>query len=171
MILALSANSFAITSINKKKGLSSSVLDRAPVPRVSSSCSSSVGGMTAEAEAPATKKKMGLVELYSQALATNPWTTKIVSSTVISATGDIINQCFLTKNAVFDWRRLVVFAAAGGLYFGPIINVWFDYLSKIKYPAAFGKAKVALAMLAIDQTAGAVVINAGFFMLLPIVSF
>jgi hypothetical protein len=63
----------------------------------------------------------------------------------------------------FDFRRLLVFTAVCGLYFGPVVNAWFSFLTKIPFPAQLSDTSKVMAMVAIDQTVGAVIVTSGFF--------
>lgn len=63
----------------------------------------------------------------------------------------------------FNPRRLAVFTTVAALYIAPAINTWFTYLNNIAALGGMSKLNKALVMMLIDQTAGAVIINGGFF--------
>lgn len=115
-----------------------------------------------------------LVQKYNLALSNNPYTTKIISSAIVSGLGDILIQyltAYQAKTALkLDFRRLSVFMTVGGLYIAPVIHLWFNYLEFLPLPANLGKWTKSLIMIAADQTFGAVVITAGFFYAFELVS-
>jgi hypothetical protein len=103
---------------------------------------------------------------YSELLEKHPYRTKVISSGIIGALGDILIQLWKIKqNSLykFDYRRLLVFSTVAGLYIAPVINVWFNWLNKFPIPKSFNNVGKALVMMVLDQTIGAVVVTTGFF--------
>lgn len=107
-----------------------------------------------------------LLQMYEKVLVASPWTTKIISSAVIGGLGDVLIQWVENKKkgtTGFDLRRFAVFTSVAGLYIAPSINMWFTYLNNIKRFDSQSNFWKAMYMMIIDQTAGAVIINGGFF--------
>ena len=102
---------------------------------------------------------------YSNCLTTRPYVTKIVSSAIVGGLGDLLIQYLNGGNSLlsFNLRRWIVFTSVAGFYIAPSIHLWFDWLAGLPLPASFNGFKVALVQMLLDQTIGAVVINAGFF--------
>jgi hypothetical protein len=114
-----------------------------------------------------------LLEAYNAKLEANPWTTKIVTSGIISAIGDLVVQLINIKreSAMFDIRRFIIFTCMGGFYIAPIITWWMTWVDSLPYPAALSntRTKKSLSMLFLDQTLGSVVVNVGFLAVLEMV--
>lgn len=105
----------------------------------------------------------GLSE-YNKLLETNPTTTKIVTSGVIGALGDLFSQVLEGKyknEKSVDFRRLLIFTLSAALYFAPVIGAWFTFLNNVPIPG--GDGAKALGMLLIDQTAGALSVIGTYF--------
>lgn len=115
-----------------------------------------------------------IVESYSRNLEKRMWVTKITSSGVIAALGDIMMQRYLMKSVggTFDIRRTIIFTIMGAFYIAPIIHAWFEWLNSLTFPTFLSdtKTKKVLSMLVIDQTLGAVLVNMGFFFGFELVS-
>lgn len=114
------------------------------------------------------KKMNGLLDSYSNSLEKHPYLVKIISSAVIGGLGDILIQFYQSKisNAItftFDLRRFIVFTTVAGFYIAPVINLWFNWLARLPVPTKWNNVAKAAYMMLIDQTAGAVLINMGFF--------
>ena len=95
--------------------------------------------------------------VYNSLLEERPLLTKMVTTAIIGAMGDILIQLVKSKSnaeLLFDVKRTVIFAAVGGLYCAPFLHQWFNILNKIQFPKTWGKLKKALAMVAIDTTLG-----------------
>jgi len=112
-----------------------------------------------------------LLESYSELLKKHPYPTKILSSAFVGGTGDVLIQLFQQRNArkknsnaaPFDFRRLAVFATVAGLYIAPVIHLWFGFLNELPFKADMSNQAKAGIMMLLDQTFGAVIVNAGFF--------
>lgn len=106
-----------------------------------------------------------LLDAYSDKLVRFPYATKIISSAVVGGAGDLLIQLLNQKKGlgIFNFRRWLVFTAVSGFYIAPAIHLWFNYLGYLVLPASLGKFGVAFVQMLLDQTFGAVVINAGFF--------
>ena len=106
-----------------------------------------------------------LLASYSDKLIRFPFATKIISSALVGGVGDLLIQLLNQKKGLgaFNFRRWLVFTAVAGFYIAPAIHLWFNYLGYLVLPASLGKFGVAFVQMALDQTFGAVIINAGFF--------
>lgn len=104
-----------------------------------------------------------LLDSYSHQLERHPYRTKILSSAFVGGLGDFLIQTIQTESGVIDMRRWLVFTTVAGLCVAPAIHLWFNWLASLPYPSKYGKDRVALIQLFIDQTLGAVIINGGFF--------
>jgi hypothetical protein len=111
-----------------------------------------------------------LFHSYNQNLLNHPYITKVISSAVVGGLGDLLMQLWVPyiqgKSVIqLDLRRLTVFATVSGLYFAPVIHVWFNWLNSLQsyLPENASNAKRALMMISIDQTVGNVLVNGGFF--------
>lgn len=104
-----------------------------------------------------------LLGWYTYQLEKRPTTTKVVTSGIIAAVGDILSQVLLNPGAVLDFRRVAVFGTIGALYFAPVIDAWFTFLGKLPIPRNWSDTARAAAMTLVDQTVGAVIITSGFF--------
>jgi hypothetical protein len=114
------------------------------------------------------------LELYSTQLESRPYTTTIISSAVIGGFGDLLTQ-FMgimqdpVKN-LLDFRRIIVFSIVAGCA-APIVYIWFNTLNKLTLPRALNSNFArALAMVLVDQTLFAPLINAVFFFVFELVS-
>lgn len=63
----------------------------------------------------------------------------------------------------FDFRRLAVFTSVASLYIAPAIHNWFNWIHHLPIPDTVGRIGKAGLQMLVDQTAGAVIINMGFF--------
>lgn len=112
-----------------------------------------------------------LLEGYTELLIKHPYATKILSSAAVGGTGDFIIQIINGKkssstNNIFqlvDFRRWIVFTTVAGLYIAPSLHLWFNYLGYLQFPKDFSKFQIAFIQMILDQTFGALIINAGFF--------
>lgn len=115
----------------------------------------------------------GVFKWYNDKLEKHPMLTKVVSSGVIGGLSDVLIQTLNARKgklASFDFRRTAVFSAVCAFYFAPVINTWFNMLSKIPFPARISDTSKVLGMVAIDQTVGNAIVTAGFFYAFEIVS-
>jgi hypothetical protein len=109
---------------------------------------------------------MGLLDKYNNLLETHMMPTKIVTSAMINGLGDMMCQLLngaLKDGKEFDFRRLFIFSLVGGLYFGPVIHYWFEFLNNISPFLPANKAVRAGVQLILDQTVGAVAVIGTFF--------
>ena len=88
--------------------------------------------------------------------------TKMLTSGIIGALGDVILQSMIERRRRFDTRRLLVFVLVNVFYIGPVTHFWFKLLEMItaRVKSKFMKATV---QVVVDQTIGAFVITGGFF--------
>lgn len=119
---------------------------------------------------------------YNRQLLLNPMRTKMLSSAIIAALGDIILQLatYVSQNYYdmgaglggfrYDSLRTLSFFLISGLYGAPVTHYWFDYLNNLPFLQRYSKQTKALTMTLIDQTVGAIAVTSGFFFLYEIVS-
>jgi hypothetical protein len=106
-----------------------------------------------------------LLRSYSQLLDEHPYLVKMISSGIIAGIGDLLVQRIQGKETgkAFDIRRWMVFTSVAAFYVAPVIHLWFNWLNNLQFIDGMNNAAKALIMTGIDQTAGAVLVNAGFF--------
>ncbi|RYG65866.1 hypothetical protein EON64_11030 [archaeon] len=116
-----------------------------------------------------------LVRSYNSALSKHAHPTKMITSAVVAGLGDLLIQLLNHKlhgarKVAVDLRRLFVFMAVAGFYMAPATHWWFNFLDRM--PVLRGKSRWAqsLIMIAVDQTAGALLITSGFFFAFELVS-
>ncbi|CAM9660380.1 unnamed protein product, partial [Chrysoparadoxa australica] len=101
---------------------------------------------------------------HCRSLSLRPIATKCVTSGLISCIGDVLSQMLAASGATpfrLDIKRTTMYSMMGTFYFPFILHFWFSKLqSKL--------AKVAL-QISLDQTAGAALVNAGFFAVYTVV--
>lgn len=106
------------------------------------------------------------INAYNNQLTKNPNRTKIITSGIVGGLGDVLIQLLNIKMKEdvnsFDYRRLAVFSTVSALYIAPAIGAWFNWLNSLPYPANFNHLAKTLAMLLLDQTLGAVIVNIGY---------
>uniref|UniRef100_A0A7S3Y660 Uncharacterized protein n=1 Tax=Heterosigma akashiwo TaxID=2829 RepID=A0A7S3Y660_HETAK len=114
---------------------------------------------------------------YNELLVTHGAATRMTTSGVISALGDFLCQYLVAVKAgnpfSLDVRRFLVFGFMGAFYFGTVIHAWFtrlDAFASKRFPNKEDHFKKSVAMICIDQTCGAVSVNAGFMLLFPLVN-
>ena len=83
---------------------------------------------------------------YLRLLEQKPLTTKVVTSGVIAAVGDVLCQSWFEGHV--DGRRLAIFSFLGAALVGPTLHVWYGVLNRL-LPAA-GTAG-AFQRMAVDQ--------------------
>lgn len=109
----------------------------------------------------------GVFNRYNGILEKYPLSTKIVTSGVLGGLSDVLVQTMshrtIDKPFQLDLHRVAVFTAVCGLYFAPVVNAWFTFLARLPFPAQLSDTAKVLAMLVVDQTVGAVIVNGGFF--------
>lgn len=98
---------------------------------------------------------------YNALLEKHPAMTKVITSGVIGGLGDIVSQKISGTDKSLDIRRLVMFTIAAAFYFAPVIGAWFSLLNSISVPG--NAAAKAIAMIAVDQTFGAVSVIGTYF--------
>lgn len=67
---------------------------------------------------------------YAAKLDTHPWATKMISSGLISGSGDLLCQ-YLNKDnqrKSFDWVRTLRFTILGSFLVAPVVHVWYNLL-------------------------------------------
>lgn len=112
----------------------------------------------------------GGLDKYNSMLEANPMTTRIVTSGVIGALGDLFSQNLESKGKNkkdIDFRRLFIFTISAAFYFAPVIGAWFSFLNTLSFPG--GEGSKALGMLLVDQTAGAVSVIGTYFFFYEII--
>lgn len=112
-----------------------------------------------------TSKLDKMLGWYNYQLEKRPAVTKILSSGVIGAVGDILSQLLVQRKtaSLLDWRSVAVFATVCGLYFAPVLDVWFAFLGRVSFPKSWSDTGRAAAMTVVDQTVGAALVTSGFF--------
>ena len=80
------------------------------------------------------------LQWYTQKLDSHPIATKVITSGLISGSGDLLCQYLSTKkdneiiedekqhNNSYDWRRTINFTILGGALVAPTVHVWYGYL-------------------------------------------
>ena len=66
---------------------------------------------------------------YSDLLEAYPLPTKVVTSGVISFSGDLISQSVISGEN-FDFPRCVRYTTAGALLVGPVLHFWYAFLNR-----------------------------------------
>jgi hypothetical protein len=97
---------------------------------------------------------------------------------IIGSIGDTLIQKYEAKKKVekgevapkYDYRRLLVFCTVAAIYSAPVVHLWFGYINELPYPLAWGKNGRVLAMIFLDQSIGAIVLNTGFYFTFEAVS-
>lgn len=133
-------------------------------------------------------EKKGLLNAYLRVLDKRPLPTKIVTSGIICAIGDVMAQAlsFATGEAgpftlgsfarALEFQRLIIYGVLGALWMAPVVHYWFDALEDLtkgnKGPTTTfrGKMGKALKMVALDQSIGAPLVNSGFMFFFTLVT-
>jgi len=79
------------------------------------------------------------LQWYTQMLDTHPIATKVITSGLISGSGDLLCQYLSSTenneiedekqhNNSYDWRRTINFTILGGALVAPTVHVWYGYL-------------------------------------------
>ena len=76
------------------------------------------------------------LQWYTQMLDSHPIATKVITSGLISGSGDLLCQYFSSKKKIdekhynnsYDWRRTINFTILGGALVAPIVHLWYGYL-------------------------------------------
>ncbi len=125
----------------------------------------------------AISKMSTLAYNYSRYLDTHPLTTKALTATALAAVGDILCQAYEisdenSKKMAFDFKRTVVFASVAAVYGTPVQHYWFNFLHGLKLPELLAKNQYvkAVALMLVDQTVGAPIATAGFYVVFEMVS-
>lgn len=87
---------------------------------------------------------------YLKQLDVRPMTTKMWTSGVLNAFGDVTSQCFIEKDSPFDYKRLAIFSFLGVALVGPVLHCWYGVLSRIFTTPG---ARSAFGSLGLDQFA------------------
>ena len=103
------------------------------------------------------------VEYGNLLKSNNAIPTKMITSGLIAAIGDVIQQVFIKEQASrkFDFRRLLVFMLVNIFYIGPVSHFWFKLLESITSQLT-SKLSKATVQVVVDQTLGAFFITGGF---------
>lgn len=136
-------------------------------------------GNSLSASLPEPEAKKGLLNAYLRLLDKRPLPTKIITSGVICAIGDVMAQAlaFVSSGVssvtlggfmkAFEFKRFIIYGMLGAAWIAPIVHYWFnaleDLFKGVKVPdnSFSGKMGKALKMVVIDQTIGAPIVNAG----------
>ncbi|CAM9317232.1 unnamed protein product [Chrysoparadoxa australica] len=120
----------------------------------------------------AAPSRSSLYEKYTDLLLTKPLQTKMITSAVISGLGDYLSQALAAGSLVFqlDYKRLLAFAATGGLWLAPFIVFWFAKLESLPTSEGstadsgtiLGRLKGASSMVVVDQIVGSPIANGGY---------
>lgn len=125
-------------------------------------------------------EKKGLLAAYLVALDNKPLSTKVITSGVICGAGDILAQALAFKPVppaqaftigafakAVELQRFAIYGVIGAVWIAPVVHYWFDLLENLMKspkgpPTTFaGKMGKALKMVALDQSIGAPLVNAG----------
>eukprot|EP00210_Caulerpa_lentillifera_P002188 g2102.t1 len=87
---------------------------------------------------------------YLSELERRPVITKMWTSGVLNAVGDLLAQFFIEKEAAFDPKRLLVFTGLGVFLVGPTLHYWYGLLARV---FTVPGAKTAFSSLLLDQFA------------------
>lgn len=108
-----------------------------------------------------------LFSSYNMLLTKYPLPTKITTSAIVGGAGDLLIQYMTMRKtgvmAAYAYRRMLVFATVCGLYYAPIVNLWYYLLTQLPLPKNTPYSKKVVAMVVVDQTAGSLSIVTGFF--------
>lgn len=85
---------------------------------------------------------------YLKQLDTRPIATKMWTSGVLNAFGDVSSQCFIETETPFDYKRLAIFSFLGVALVGPILHSWYGVLSRVFTAPG---ARSAFGSLGLDQ--------------------
>lgn len=103
---------------------------------------------------------------YLDLLERRPWTTKVITSCLITAASDILAQT-IEGSTEIRWRRVGAFAVVGAALTAPLFHVLYGFLERT-IPAKAGLRNVALQLMA-DQLLAAPIWLAGFFPIVHLV--
>lgn len=115
------------------------------------------------------KESFSLIKQYQRSIEACPITTKMCTSAVVAAAGDIAMQMMGGK--AFSSRRTALFATVAAVYMAPVTHYWFSTLDSITARWSSNPWKKVMGMLLLDQTLGAVAITAVFFYMFELVLF
>lgn len=87
---------------------------------------------------------------YLTELEKRPVFTKMWTSGLLNAVGDLLAQTFVEKESPFDPKRLLVFTGLGVFLVGPALHYWYGILARL-FPVP--GAKTAVISLLLDQFA------------------
>lgn len=111
---------------------------------------------------------------YHKLLHTHPLPTRMITSGLICAFTDFINQKFIQKHQNFNFRRNINLFLVGACYSAPILHLWYSRIVPIIEQSLFtphtSKIKRVLTMVLIDQTTLAPAMFTGFFVVNGFVS-
>jgi len=87
------------------------------------------------------------LQTYNRMLEQHPVLTKATTSTVLIGVGDVLCQLAFEGHG-FDFGRLFRACLLGGLYVGPSLHVWYNFVNKLAPGVGAGPA---LRRLVLDQ--------------------
>jgi protein Mpv17 len=175
--MVVTADSFSLLMrqndlTTKQNSIQSNKLSTAPNtisrPEIRGSSALYVRGGGADVpEKDSTSRK--LWKSYLEQLDTRPLVTKGWTSALVGSAGDILGQ-FLTSRVarvpfIWDVKRTVVYALVGILVGSTTVHYWFEFLDKVVADPKKVKGQYdrVFRQVLVDQTVGAVIINAGFY--------
>lgn len=102
---------------------------------------------------------------YLQSLEDRPIRTKMATSAVLAALGDVIAQTLDPSTAVFSVRRLLVLVSVNIVYFTPLLHYWYAFFDAVvgKLKLRPGTWRSAFTYLALDQLVNSPITLVGFF--------
>ena len=136
-------------------------------------------GDSMSSSVPSDVEKPGALNAYLRVLDRRPLPTKVITSGVICAIGDVVAQALSFSNSAvgpvnlrtfakaLEFKRLAIYGVLGAVWVAPLCHYWFDALEDFfkgdKNPLDTFKGKMikALKMVTADQVIGAPVVNAG----------
>ena len=92
--------------------------------------------------------------IYANWLVKYPVRTKAITSGLISASADIICQCYFSeKDKQFDFHRFFKFSFLGFAVIGPVLHYWYGFLAVIRFPHAIASRNTlrTICRLVLDQ--------------------
>lgn len=121
---------------------------------------------------------------YFYQLVEHPFRTKMISSALVGALGDLLSQLYLYLSlsnsfslrilgqfllSGINFHRLFALTLVSALYGAPITHVWFEYLNNLSGLQGLSSWKRSMVMMLLDQTLGAIAVTAGFFFCFDVV--
>ncbi|KAJ9451064.1 PXMP2/4 family protein 2 [Diplonema papillatum] len=95
---------------------------------------------------------------YARCSQQRPFLTKSITTSVLFGVGDVLCQSLTPMtDAGYDTTRVAKMAAVGMFWTGPVLHVYFKFLSQLRFLNAAWK------MTLFDQTFGACTLTASFY--------